>query len=178
MSAPDRALTERARAIKLLVLDCDGVLTDGTLYYGEDGSVQKRFNVQDGLGIKLAQSAGLEFAVISGLSHAGVEKRVRDLGITRYQGGHHRKVPLLDQFRTELGLGWEQVAFMGDDWVDAAVMRKVGLPLSVPNAQPEILELAAWVSSRPGGQGAVREAVNLLLRAQGLYQDLWQQWRD
>lgn len=171
-------LAERAKAIRLLVLDCDGVLTDGGLHYDHEGNVVKRFHVQDGLGIKLGQSAGLEFAVISGLEHDGVEKRVRSLGIKHYLGGHFRKVPWVEDLRVKLGLEWPAIAYMGDDWVDAGPMRRVGLPLAVPNAQPEILELAAWVSTRPGGQGAVREAVAMILEAQGTYHGLWQEWSE
>ena len=167
---------KRAAEIRLVVLDCDGVLTDGGLWYDQDGRVAKRFNVQDGLGIKAAQQAKLELAVISGLDHDGVTARVETLGIRYYYAGYHEKLPLVERICGELDITLSQVAFMGDDWVDAAVMAKVGLPMAVPDAQPEILDLAAWVSSRRGGHGAVREALAMILSAQGVYADLYARW--
>lgn len=167
---------ELARNIHLLILDVDGVLTDGGLYYDHAGNVTKRFNVQDGLGIKLAQAAGLEVAVITGLNHGCVEKRVRELGIQEYHAGHVDKVRFLDDLCQSRNLVPAQVAFLGDDWVDAAIMRRVGLPMAVPNAQPEVLDLALWVPRHSGGQGAVRETIAFLLRAQGKLDGLWRQW--
>lgn len=167
---------ERAARVKLLVLDVDGVLTDGGLYYGPDGQAMKRFNVQDGLGIKLAQAAGLVVAVISGLDSPAVAARVKDLGIEDYHGGHLAKIPLLEGICARHGLSLDEAAFLGDDWVDAGALSRVGLPMAVANAQPEILQRAAWVSTRPGGQGAVREAIRFLLEAQGKLDGLWAEW--
>lgn len=171
-----KSLEERAKAIKLLILDVDGVLTDGGLYYGPSGLEYKRFNVQDGLGIKMAQAAGLEIAVITGLDQKPVEARVRELGIKHYFAGSHNKVPLFEELCATLGVQEHEVAFIGDDWIDAGVLRRVGLPMSVPNAQPEVLELADWVAARSGGDGAVREAIAFLLRQRGQLDDLWQEW--
>lgn len=159
---------QRARKIRLLVLDVDGVLTDGGLYYDSQGRVMKRFHVQDGLGIKVAQASGLEIAVITGLNHNAVEARCRELGITEYLAGNFEKVPLIEALRQKKGLGFDEIAFLGDDWVDAGVMRLVGLPMAVANAQPEVLSLAAWVSQKHGGHGAVREAIAFILDAKGL----------
>ena len=172
----DAALVSRFASIRLLVLDCDGVMTDGGLYYDPEGKVTKRFHVQDGLGIKLAQKCGLEIAVLSGLDQPAVAARIAELGVSRYMGGRVKKLPLVDGWRQELGLEWEHVAFMGDDWVDAAVMRQVGLSLAPANAQPEICSMAAWVSSKYGGHGAVRQAIAAILTAQGAYAQLWQEW--
>lgn len=169
---------ELARRIRLLVLDVDGVLTDGGLYYGPDGAIVKRFNVQDGLGVKLAQAAGLMVAVITGLDSPAVERRVRELGITDYHPGHVAKVPLLQGLCDKYGLTMAEVAYLGDDWVDASPLVRVGLPMAVANAQPEVLALAAWVSTRPGGQGAVREAVRFILEARGRLEALWLEWRE
>lgn len=152
--------------IKLLVLDVDGVLTDGGLYYDNDGRILKRFNVQDGLGLKLASQAGLRLAVITGLDSPCVTARVRDLGIEYYFAGHADKLPCLDRLRRDAGLDYANMAYIGDDWLDAPAMKLVGLPMAVPNARPHILELAAWVSTRTGGQGAVREAVEFILAGQ------------
>jgi len=135
---PDKTLQALGSVVKLLILDVDGVLTDGGLYYDHEGNVTKRFNVQDGLGIKIAQSFGLDIAVITGLKHGAVEKRVRELGITEYHAGHVDKVPLMDAIRGRLNLERSAVAYLGDDWVDAGVMGAVGLPMAVSNAQPEI----------------------------------------
>lgn len=175
MSEPAAAKALGA-AVKLLILDVDGVLTDGGLYYDHQGNVTKRFNVQDGLGIKIAQSFGLDIAVITGLNHGAVEKRVHELGITEYHAGHKDKVPLMDGIRQRLGLERSEIAYLGDDWVDAGVMQAVGLPMAVQNAQPEILALAKWISTRPGGHGAVREAVMFLLRCRGQYEAAWEKW--
>jgi 3-deoxy-D-manno-octulosonate 8-phosphate phosphatase (KDO 8-P phosphatase) len=177
--APDGAamdLISRARRVALLVLDVDGVLTDGGLWYDADGAVQKRFHVHDGLGIKLAQQAGVEVAMISGLDQGAAAARARELGISEYHGGHVRKLPILTDILARKGLTFEQTAFLGDDWVDAPVLARVGLPMAVADAQPEILGMALWISRRPGGQGAVREAIRFLLEAQGSLAGLWRAW--
>lgn len=171
-------LEERARRIRLLILDCDGVLTDGGVYYDAQGQITKRFHVHDGLGMKFAQKAGLTLAVISGLAHDGVAARMAELGVAHYVGGKVQKLPWIENLRQLLGLTWEEIAYMGDDWVDAGPMCRAGLPLTVPGAQPEIKALAAWVSSRQGGHGAVREAIALILSAQGRYEALWQEWSE
>ncbi|EGB13761.1 3-deoxy-D-manno-octulosonate 8-phosphate phosphatase, YrbI family [Pseudodesulfovibrio mercurii] len=170
--------TALARKIKLLVLDVDGVLTDGGLYYGDEGLLMKRFNVQDGLGIKMAQAVGLEIGVITGLNQRPVENRVRELGIKYYYAGHHRKVPLFEEMCEKAGVAPEEAAYMGDDWIDLAVMRRAGLALCVPNAVPEAVEAADWVSTRSGGHGAVREAIAFILEARGLKEQALKHWVD
>jgi len=169
---------DAARAVKLLVLDVDGVLTDGGLYYDAEGRVMKRFNVQDGLGIKLAQHAGLEIAVLTGLDHPAVAARVRELGIEEYFAGKVDKLPYITAMAERKGLTLSEIAYLGDDWVDARVMRGVGLPMCVSNAQPEIRPLATWVSERSGGHGAVREAIAFILTAQGKYEECWRGWSE
>jgi len=156
-----------AREVKLLVLDVDGVLTDNQAYYDEDGRVLKRFSVLDGLGIKLCQQAGVEVAAISGLGNPQAQRRLKELGVAEFNGGHRRKLPVLEEILRVRGLELHQVAYMGDDLLDVPVMAKVGLPMAPADAQPEVLRLAAWVARRPGGGGAVREAVRLLLAARG-----------
>jgi len=167
---------ERARDIALLVLDVDGVLTDGGLYYDDRGRISKRFHVQDGLGIKMAQSAGLECAVVTGLNSPAVAARVGELGIVEYHPGHTHKSPIIREICLRKNLELTQVAYLGDDWVDAAAMRLVGLPMAVVNAQPEIKALATWVSTVPGGHGAARETIAFILQAQGKYAALWEKW--
>lgn len=165
-----------ASKVKLLVLDVDGVLTDGGLYYDHEGRISKRFNVQDGLGVKLAQHVGLQLAVITGLNQPAVENRVRELGISEYHAGHLDKVPLMQGILDRAGVGWDEAAYVGDDWVDAAILKRVGLPICVPNARPAILPLAAWITPSEGGCGAVRDAIEFILEARGLLDGLWQQW--
>ena len=167
---------QAALKIKLLVLDADGVLTDGGLYYDAQGRIMKRFNVQDGLGLKLAMAAGLEVAVITGLNSGAVEKRIRELGITDYYSGSPHKMPFIRQLSREKNLEFTQMAYLGDDWVDAGPMHCVGLPMAVANAQPEIRKLAIWTSTEKGGHGAVRQAVRFILQAQGRLKHEWQKW--
>lgn len=167
-----------AKNIKLLVLDVDGVLTDGGLYYGDDGMAMKRFSVQDGLGIKMAQAVGLEIGVITGLDQKPVEARVRELGIEHYHPGKHKKVPLFEDICAKVGVDPSEAAYMGDDWIDLGPMARAGLALCVPNAVPEVVEAADWVSSRSGGHGAVREAIMFILEARGLRAQALQYWTD
>ena len=167
-----------ARNIKLLVLDVDGVLTDGGLYYGDDGLVMKRFNVQDGFGIKLAQSAGLEIGVITGLNQKPVEARVTELGIRHYVAGKHDKAPLFKEVCARVGIETSEAAFLGDDWIDLGAMKEAGLAMAVPNGLPEVVAAADWVATRAGGHGAVREAIDFILDARGLKEKAWKQWAD
>lgn len=171
----DKARAAAAR-VKVLILDVDGVLTDGGLYYAEDGSVMKRFNVQDGLGVKLAQAAGLHIAVITGLDSKAVAARMKDLGVVEYHAGFKEKWETVEGIMQRLGVSVEELAFLGDDWVDAAPLRRVGLPMVVANAQPEVRPLAAWISTATGGQGAAREAIRFILDAQGKLDALWRRW--
>lgn len=171
----DRA-RELAKNIQLLVLDVDGVLTDGGLYFGDNGIALKRFNVQDGFGIKLAQSVNLEIGVISGLNQKPVEVRVRELGIEHYYPGKHKKVPLFKEICEKVGVQPSEAAFMGDDWIDLGAMGAAGLAMSVPNAMPEVIEAADWVATRSGGHGAVREAISFILDSRGLLEEAMKEW--
>ncbi|MDQ7032694.1 MAG: HAD-IIIA family hydrolase [Desulfonauticus sp.] len=171
-----KGLEQIVKSIKILVLDVDGVLTDGGVYYDTRGQIIKRFNVQDGLGIKVAQQAGLQLAVISGLISDAVRLRLEELGVQDYFLGHNQKIPALIELQQKYNLNWDEMAYLGDDWVDAAPMQKVGLPMAVANAVPEIKELALWISSRKGGDGAVREAISFILKGQGKLLDIWNKW--
>lgn len=177
IAAPPRASVETlARAVRLIVLDVDGVMTDGGLYYDANGLAMKRFHVQDGIGIRLARAAGLEVAVISGMDAPCVVKRLEVLGVKEYHGGSDNKCTILNAMRERLQLEWEQIAYLGDDWVDLAPMSRVGLPAAVANAMPEVKKLARFVTRTPGGQGAVREFVDMLLTCQGKRDALLDQW--
>lgn len=171
-----RKALARAKKVRMLVLDVDGVLTDGGLYYDSQGAIGKRFDVQDGLGIKLAQGAGIEVGVISGLDSNAVEVRVRELGVEEYFAGHLKKRAILQDIADRKGLPLEAIAYLGDDWVDQTPLRIVGLPMTVANAQPELRRLALWTSSLCGGRGAAREAVRFILMAQGVLARLRQEW--
>jgi 3-deoxy-D-manno-octulosonate 8-phosphate phosphatase (KDO 8-P phosphatase) len=164
-----QALLARAAKVRLFIFDVDGVLTDGSLSYGPDGEMVKTFNVQDGLGIKLLQEAGIKTAIISARRTPIVLARARDLGIEYvHQGGHDKLTPfkaLLEQ----LGLGEEQVAFIGDDVVDLPILSRVGFAVSVPNGRKEVHARAHYITEAAGGHGAVREACEYVLHATGNY---------
>lgn len=172
----DDRVRELAKNIKLLVLDVDGVLTDGGLYYSDDGIAMKRFNVQDGFGIKLAQSVGLEIGVITGLDQKPVAARVKELGIKHYYPGRHQKIPLFEDMCAKAGVDPSEAAFMGDDWIDLGVMKRAGLAMSVPNGLAEVIDAADWVSERSGGNGAVREAIGFILESKGLLAEAMKEW--
>ncbi|MHC1788904.1 KdsC family phosphatase [Solidesulfovibrio sp.] len=174
MSVDANLAASRARDVSLLILDVDGVMTDGGIYVDARGEIAKRFNVHDGLGIKAAQAVGLSVAVVSGLDSPAVAARMAELGITEYHPGHLRKAAVVQGILARQGIGPQQAAYLGDDWVDAAPMELVGLPMAVADAQPEILDLALWVARRGGGQGAVREAVRFILAAKGQLEAAYQ----
>lgn len=157
-----------AQNIRLVVLDVDGVLTDGGLYYNRKGHVSKRFNAQDGLGIRLLQNFGVRFAVATGLGGGAVKKRIRELGIADYFSGRQSKLVVVESVLRKYKLSWSAAAYVGDDWVDIPPMMKVGLPIAVANAQPEVKEVALWITEKSGGDGAVREVCRRLMEFKGI----------
>jgi len=161
-------LTDDARArlarIKLLVLDVDGVLTDGSLYYTERGEEIKKFHVRDGQGIKLAQQAGIEVALVSGNASTAVEQRARVLGITYVFLGVNDKLTTLEALCARLGLSLAHVAYVGDDVNDLSTLHAVGCPCTVADAMPANRACALYVTHLPGGQGAVREICDVLVQ--------------
>ena len=156
-----------AKQVRVIVLDCDGVLTDGGLYYDHEGNVNKRFSVVDGLGIKAAQACDLIVAVITGLDAKSVASRMNDLGIVDYYAGHLKKMACIEEIKEKYDVDWSEIAYVGDDWIDLAPMGKVGLPIAVANAMSEVKEVAVMQTEASGGNGAVREALNFIMRAQG-----------
>ncbi|MGP0171934.1 KdsC family phosphatase [Pseudomonas sp. NCHU5208] len=160
-------LLQRARAVKLAVFDVDGVLTDGRLYFLEDGSEFKTFNTLDGHGIKMLMAAGVRTAIISGRKTPVVERRANNLGIQHLFQGREDKLVVLDGLLAELGLNYEQVAYLGDDLPDLPVMRRVGLGMAVASADGFVRQHAHGVTQARGGEGAVREFCELIMRAQG-----------
>ena len=158
---------ERARSVRLVIFDVDGVFTDGRLFFGPDGESLKVFHVRDGYGVKRLAAAGVELAIISGRSSQAVSRRMADLGIRHVFQGDHDKVPLFERLIGELGIPPEAVAYMGDDLPDLPVMQRVGLPAAPANGDPVILAASRWVATRSGGDGAVREFCDFLLAARG-----------
>ncbi len=160
----------RAAAVRLLVLDVDGVLTDGRLYFGADGESMKVFDVRDGHGVKLLREAGIEVAILSGRSSPIVERRASELGITRVIQGAADKGNALASLAGELGTALEHCAYIGDDWPDLDALARAGFAATVADAAPEVRRVAHWSSSSPGGRGAVRELAEFILRAQGCFE--------
>jgi 3-deoxy-D-manno-octulosonate 8-phosphate phosphatase (KDO 8-P phosphatase) len=161
-----------AQAIKLLLLDVDGVLTDGKLYVGESGEQLKVFNTLDGHGIKLLQKAGIQVGIISGRDSAALLRRASELGIGLLYRGREDKAAVLQEIISNLELGEDEVAYAGDDLPDLAVIDRVGLGISVPNAHPEVRNAADMLTESRGGEGAVREICDFLLQANGLYEQI------
>ena len=163
----DSQLVDRLRRIRLLALDVDGVLTDGRLYFQDDGIEIKAFHTHDGHGIKLLQRAGLVVALITGRDSPMVARRAAALGVKHVFQGAERKLTVLRELSTQLGLELEQVAYCGDDMPDIAAIRRAGVGISVPGAPSYIRQQADWVTEAVGGHGAVREICDTLLHAQG-----------
>lgn len=172
--APELLL--KAQGIRVAFFDVDGVLTDGGLYLSEGGETLKRFNILDGLGLKLLQKAGITAAVISGRDSPALRTRVQALGITHAHFGTEDKRPAAEITLQALGLDWSAAAAMGDDWPDLPVMRRAVLSCAPPNAHMEVRALADYVTQARGGQGAARELCDLLLVASGRYASLLQEY--
>jgi len=175
MSANSRftdALLARSRDIKVLLLDVDGVLTDGGLFYSAQGETLKRFNTLDGHGLKMLQSAGITVAVITGRDSEPLRARLAALGISHARYDIDDKLPAAQDILAELQLDWNQTAAMGDDWPDWPMMKDAALRCAPSNAHHEMLLRADFVSRSQGGQGAVREVCDLLLSATGHYQTI------
>lgn len=167
MSTHDPLLLERAAKIRLLALDVDGVLTDGRLYFDSQGNELKAFYTADGLGLKACQRCGLTLALITGRSSRMVSDRAKALGITHVYQGSDDKLTAFEALLAATGLTPEVACYAGDDWIDMPVLQRVGLAVTVPDADPAVRELAHWVTPRAGGRGAVRDLCQLILDAQG-----------
>ncbi|MBQ4076978.1 MAG: HAD hydrolase family protein [Mailhella sp.] len=164
IAADENAFRDAAR-VRFLVLDVDGVCTDGKLYFQENGHPVKCFNAQDGIGIKTAMLAGIGIGIITGRSDPCVLARMSQLGVTEFHAGFESKLPKLEAIREKYGLKPEEIAYMGDDWIDLDPMRKVGMPIAVANAVAQVKKEARYVTAARGGDGAVREAIEFLLNA-------------
>lgn len=160
-------LANRIQAIRLIAFDVDGILTDGGLYLTDSGEEFKRFNSLDGHGLKMLKASGVELAIITGRTSRCVELRAKNLGITRLYQGVEDKWATMQALLAELNLAPEAAAYMGDDVVDLPVMRRMGFSITVPNAPQVVRDHAHYLTQREGGHGAVREACELILSAQG-----------
>jgi len=168
------ATLQRAQDIRLLILDVDGVLTDGGLYFSEQGESLKRFSVLDGQGIALLQQTGVQLAIITGRDSPALRQRLAALKIIHTAYGVHDKQAAAQQLLQTLHLNWAQTAVMGDDWPDLHLLQKAQLACAPANAHIENRALAHWVASSSGGHGAVRELCDLILTAKGHYTRLLQ----
>jgi 3-deoxy-D-manno-octulosonate 8-phosphate phosphatase (KDO 8-P phosphatase) len=160
---------ERLQSVDLLILDVDGVLNDGTLHYTDSGVEIKSFNVRDGAGLKYWHRVGKASAILTGRSSPVVERRAGELGIAHLRQGALEKLPAFEEILAEAGVEPARTAYIGDDLPDIPPMRAAGLAVTVADGAPEVREFADGVTRTPGGRGAVRELVEALLKAQGLW---------
>jgi 3-deoxy-D-manno-octulosonate 8-phosphate phosphatase (KDO 8-P phosphatase) len=157
----------RAKKIKLVIFDVDGVMTDGGLTIGDDGQEYKTFNTQDGLGMKLLKQSGVQMAIITGRTSNVVKQRAESTGVAHFYQGVDDKLAAFNDLMNKLNVRAEEVAFMGDDVVDMPPMLRCGLAISVPDAPESVKSRAHYVTLKAGGHGAVREVCELIMQAQG-----------
>jgi 3-deoxy-D-manno-octulosonate 8-phosphate phosphatase (KDO 8-P phosphatase) len=160
---------QRAARVKVMIFDVDGVLTDGSLTYGPDGEATKTFFVLDGLGIQLLQKTGVQTAIISARRSPIVVRRAADLGIQHVYQGQHDKRLAFAELLAATGATPEECGYIGDDVIDLPLFTRVGFAVTVPSGHPEVQHRAHYVTKAPGGRGAVREVCDMVMRAQGTY---------
>ena len=177
-SIGDSKLDEALKRIRLIIFDVDGILTDGSIIFAGSSLEIKSFHVRDGHGIKIAKRCGLQVALVTGRYSDVVERRARDLGIDLVHQGIWDKRPVLDELMNKLSLAPEEVAVLGDDVVDIPIMRRVGLSVTVPEAPLEVKESADYITKLPGGKGAAREVVEMILKGQGKWKDAMARYYD
>lgn len=170
------SVRERASHIKALVLDVDGILSDGLLSFTNSGEEIKSFDIRDGLGMKLVQRAGIKLVVITGRSSNIVNTRMQSLGVDLVVQGREDKGVALREACQTLQISPQDCAYMGDDWPDLAAMQIAGLAITVPNAHEEVRKRASLITQAYGGRGAVREFCDVLLQAKGAYDELLQEF--
>lgn len=168
VSVYDPLLLERAARIRALVLDVDGVLTDGRLYFDDQGNELKAFSTRDGLGMRELQNHGTLLALITGRQSGIVAHRARNLGIEHVYQGRTDKLAAFNELLAETGVREPEVCYAGDDWLDIPILDRVGLAVTVPDADAVVRNRVHWITSRPGGHGAVREICDLIMAARGI----------
>lgn len=161
---------ELASKIKMVIFDVDGVLTDGSLFLGDDGQEYKAFNSKDGHGMAMLQASGLSIGIITGRTSEVVKTRMHSLGVEHIYQGYRDKIPAFEDLKKQTGLKPEQFAYVGDDVVDLPIMRQVGLGIAVADAHELVIRHAQWRTSNAGGRGAAREVCELLMAAHGTLQ--------
>ncbi len=171
-------IAEKAKRIKLLICDVDGVLTDGGIIYDSKGREQKRFHVHDGQGLKILQAVGIHVAIITSRQSDIVARRMQELAIPFVFQGQTNKIKAYEQICQQLSIGDEDVAYLGDDLPDLALIRRVGLGVAVANAVALVRDAADWVTDAKGGQGAARELVELLLQAQNKHETILHEFSE
>ena len=167
-----QTIIEKAKKLKLLILDVDGVLTDGKLFFDNEGNEYKSFHARDGHGIKLLRQTGVEVAVISGRKSNSVALRMKSLGIEYVYQGHEDKRAAFKELLSKVGVTPDQVAHVGDDLLDLPIMTRVGLAIAVNDANFAVKEHADWCTSALGGNGAVREVCDFIMQTQGHFDDI------
>ena len=165
-------IIEKAKKLKLLILDVDGVLTDGRLFFDDKGKEYKCFHARDGHGIKLLRQTGVEVAVISGRKSNSVALRMKSLGVEYVYQGHENKIAAFNEIIQSLSIQPEQAAHVGDDLLDLPIMKRVGLSIAVNDANEPVKEYADWCTKTPGGRGAVREICDFIMQSQGTFEDI------
>lgn len=154
-----KQLAKRFRSIKLLAIDVDGVLTDDCIYFGPDGLELKKFNISDGFFMKLAMASGLDIAIVSGRQSSATDSRMRDLGVKYVLQGKVEKTKLIMPLLDQLGITLADVAFIGNEILDMSLARQVGLPIAVAGSNHDLVKIAHFLTTKPGGAGAVREVL-------------------
>ena len=170
-------LVEKIRKLKVLILDVDGVLTDGRIIISDDGQETKCFHVRDGHGLKMIQRAGIEVIFLTGRKSRVVEHRALELGIKKVHQGVRDKLSVFNEILASEGLIPEQVAYAGDDIVDLPVLSRAGFSITVSDAHDEVLKAVDLVTKNPGGRGAIREVCETILKTQGKWEELMGRYR-
>ena len=168
-------IEDRAKKIKLLLLDVDGVLTDGRVIIGNYGDELKKFDIKDGLGVVFMRRCGIRCAIITAQSSKIVKTRAKQLGIEKVYQNHY-KIKSLKDIKKRFKVEEDEICFIGDDLIDIPILKRIGLAISVPNSVPEVREVAHYVTERCGGAGAVREVCDMILKAQGKWEELTKEY--
>ncbi|GBE29874.1 MAG TPA: hypothetical protein ENH10_10790 [Bacteroidetes bacterium] len=163
---------EKLKDIKLVIFDVDGVMTDGSAYFSDEGLAMKAFSMRDGFGFVMGKAAGLDFAVITGNVVELLKRRLEKFKIDRIKGGHFRKTGYFQEILDETGFSPEQTVYIGDDLFDIPVLRSVGVSMAPSDAHEEVLAMVDVVIETPGGHGVIREAVEAIVKAKGLWEDV------
>lgn len=163
-------LTNALKKIKLLILDVDGVLTDGTLYFSEAGEVLKSFCVKDGLGLKMLQAQGIDVAIITGRNSPMVSRRADDIGVKYLYQGQLQKMIAFQDCQKKAGVKNDEIAYVGDDIIDRQVLKTAGIAIAPADAVDDIKNICHWITQAKGGQGCVREVTDAILKAQGRWE--------